>query len=97
MAKEIIWSPRAANNLEEICDYIARDSEYYAALFAKGMIKIVESIPEFPYAGRIVPEYQNKSLREKLYKHYRIVYRIKENVIEIAAICSDTQLLKNIL
>ena len=56
MAKKIIWSPRAADNLEEICNYIDRDSEYYATLVAKRIIEIVESIPRFPYSGRIVPE-----------------------------------------
>ena len=32
MAYKIRWSPRAASNFEDICDYIAEDSEYYAAL-----------------------------------------------------------------
>jgi len=27
MAKEIIWSPRAAGNLEDICGYIAKNSK----------------------------------------------------------------------
>jgi len=65
MAKKIIWSPRSANNLEEICDYIARDSEYYAALVAKRIFEIVETIPEFPELGRVVPEYQNVAIRER--------------------------------
>ena len=29
MALKIKWSPRAASNLEEICEYIAKDSESY--------------------------------------------------------------------
>ena len=29
MAYKIRWSPRAASNFEDICDYIAEDSEYY--------------------------------------------------------------------
>ncbi len=35
MAQQIRWSPRAILNLEEICNHIASDSEYYASLFAK--------------------------------------------------------------
>ena len=54
MAYEIRWSPRAADNLEDICDYIATDSEYYAALFAKKVNSVIKSIPQFPKAGRIV-------------------------------------------
>lgn len=93
MAKKIIWAPRAADDLEEICNFIARDSEYYASLVAKRIIAIVESIPKFPYSGRVVSEYQNENLREKFYKHYRIIYRIKADAIEIAAIYHGARLL----
>jgi toxin ParE1/3/4 len=67
MALKIKWSPRAASNLEEICNYIAKDSEYYSILFAKKIINIVKAIPQFPKSGRIVPEYKDDSLREKIY------------------------------
>jgi plasmid stabilization system protein ParE len=87
MAYNIRWSPRAASHFEEICDYIARDSKYYAALFAKKVLSIVKSVPQFPKSVRVVPEYNDENLREKLYENYRIVYRIKEEVIEIVAIC----------
>ncbi|MBF0329665.1 MAG: type II toxin-antitoxin system RelE/ParE family toxin [Nitrospirae bacterium] len=55
---KIICSPRAVAGLESICDYIAKDSEYYATLFAKRIGSIVNNLPQFPKAGRIVPEYQ---------------------------------------
>jgi len=56
VALKIIWSPQAASNLEEICDYIAMDSEYYAVLFAERVIKIIKSIPGSPRLGRMVSE-----------------------------------------
>lgn len=95
MAYKIIWSPRAASNLEDICEYIARDSKYYAALFAKRIIAIVKNIPEFPKSGRIVPEYNNENLREKIYKNYRIIYRVKRDLFEIVAICHSAKSLDN--
>ena len=97
MAHHIKWSPRAASHFEGICDYIAKDSKYYSALFAKKIISIVKAIPRFPKAGRIVPEYNDENLREKIYENYRIVYRIKVEVIEIVAICHGSRLLENIL
>jgi plasmid stabilization system protein ParE len=45
MAYQIRWSPRAAANFEEICDYIAKDSQYYAALFAKRVNALIKAIP----------------------------------------------------
>ena len=96
MAYEIRWSPRAADNLEDVCDYIAKDSEYYAALFAKKVNSVIKSIPQFPKAGRIVPEYRDDNLREKIYENYRIVYRLKGEVVEIVAICHGAKLLDNV-
>jgi toxin ParE1/3/4 len=95
MAYRVKWSPKAASHLEGICDYIAKDSQYYAVLFAKKVVAIVKSLPQFPKAGRIVPEYNDENLREKIYGNYRIVYRIKEEVIEIVVICHGSRLLGN--
>jgi len=97
VALKVIWSPQAAIHLEEICDYISKDSEYYAALFAKRVIKIIKSIPGSPRLGRVVPEYNDENLRERIYGNYRIIYRIKQETIEIAAICHGSRLLENVL
>ena len=97
MAYRIKWSPKAASHFEGICDYIAKDSKYYSVLFAKKVVVIVKSLPQFPKAGRIVPEYNDENLREKIYGNYRIVYRIKEEIIEIVAICHGARQLENIL
>lgn len=85
MAEEIRWAPRAVRQFEEICEYIARDSEHYAAFFAERINAIVKNILPFPESGRIVPEYKNKNLREKIYQNYRVVYRLKSSVVEIVA------------
>lgn len=86
MAKKIRWSPKAADSFEEICNFIAKDSEYYTSIFANKINEIIKNIPLFPKAGRIVPEYQDENLREKIFQNYRIVYRIKGDFIEIVVI-----------
>jgi toxin ParE1/3/4 len=96
MAYKIRWAPRAAFNLEEICNYISRDSEYYARLFAKKIISIVKNIPQFPKSWRIVPEYRDDNLREIIYQNYRIVYRLKDDIVEIVAICHGAKPLEGI-
>jgi toxin ParE1/3/4 len=95
MAK-IIWSPRAANDLEEICNFIARDSDHYARQFAQKVLEIVQIIPDFPKSGRIVPEYQRESLREKIFLNYRIVYRTRNSTIEIVAISHGARILEGV-
>lgn len=97
MARRLIWSPRAASHLEDICEYIAEDSHVYARIFAQKVVGIVKSIRAFPQTGRIVPEYGDPNLREKLFGDYRIVYRVKTDAIEIAAVCHGARLLSNVL
>ena len=93
----IRWAPRAASHLEQICEYISRDSETYARIFAKKVLSMVEYIASFPKIGRVVPEYNDPNLRERIYGNYRIVYRLKDDVIEIAAISHGAQLLEKVL
>ena len=90
---KVNWSPRAASDIEEICNYIANDSEHYARIFAQRVIAIVEKIPDFPNSGRIVPEYQKENLHERIFQNYRIVYRIKPDIIEIVAVVHSARLL----
>jgi plasmid stabilization system protein ParE len=93
MDYQIVWAPRAAENLEHNCNYIAHGSEYYAALVAKRILETVESISAMPFMGRVVPEFDDENIRERIYKHYRIIYRIAGHTIEIAAIQHGAQLL----
>jgi plasmid stabilization system protein ParE len=83
---QLRWSLRAAQDLEDICDYIARDSETYARLFAQKIIAFIETIPDAPLAGTVVPEYQRVDLRERIFRNYRIVYRTRECSVEIVSI-----------
>lgn len=42
MAAKVIWSPRAVTDLEDTCNYIARDSQRYASVFASTILTLVK-------------------------------------------------------
>ena len=94
MAAKIIWAPHAVRNLEEICSFIALDSEKYASVFAQRIIAAVEDLADFPEIGRIVPEYHIPEIREKILGNYRVVYKIKHETIEIVTIVHGASLMK---
>lgn len=94
MAQKLRWHLEAVNDLEAICGYIAKDSLNYAILFGERIFSIAERISRFPLSGRIVPEYKQKDIREIIYGNYRIVYRIKADIIEIAAITHAARIMK---
>ncbi len=82
----LIWSPEAIRDLDNICEYIARNSEHYARAFAEHVTALAESIPDQPLLGAVVPEYDREDLRERLYQNYRIVYRLRGEDVEIVTI-----------
>jgi toxin ParE1/3/4 len=90
----IEWSPRAREDLRQICDFIARDSEYYARSFVRRAVETFERCGEFPEAGSIVPEFDDPKLRERLVYRYRLIYRsVSESHVEVVAIIHGTRLM----
>jgi plasmid stabilization system protein ParE len=60
MAYRIRWSPRAADDLEAIAEYISHDSPAYAKSVVKTIVEITRKFSQFPLAGRIVPEFNDE-------------------------------------
>ncbi|MCY9667494.1 type II toxin-antitoxin system RelE/ParE family toxin [Paenibacillus alginolyticus] len=83
---QLIWSPRSLADLEIIYEYIQQDSIDNARKFINELIEEVITIPEFPLAGRVVPEFKDQKTREKIYKNYRMIYRIQAQDVELITI-----------
>jgi plasmid stabilization system protein ParE len=94
MAYEVVWSPRAVEDVEAIALYIAADSTSYAAAVVRKIVDTTRSLRRFPFAGRIVPEFGEENIREKLVYSYRIIYRIQDETITIAAVIHGKRLLE---
>jgi toxin ParE1/3/4 len=74
--------------------YISADSTAYAATVVKKIVNVVRSLSSFPYSGREVPEFGDENIREKFAYSYRIIYRIKDQTITVAAVIHGKQLLE---
>ena len=73
---KLIWTHGAVQDLTEIRDFIARDSEHYALAFVENALEVIEKLVDFPLMGRMVPEVRQENLRELIYGNYRIIYKI---------------------
>jgi toxin ParE1/3/4 len=82
----IEWTEPALLDLENIRNYIGRDSEYYATRFVEQIIEAVDSLGKFPKMGRNVPEAEEDNIRELLFLSYRIMYRVERERILILTI-----------
>ena len=69
------WTPQAADDLDAIYDFIARDSTHYAKLIVEDILSTIDKLEQFPLMGRAVPEISRADLREVIKPPYRIVYR----------------------
>jgi toxin ParE1/3/4 len=91
----ILWTREALEQLIEIEDFIANDSLERVVKFVDEIIKHAEaSLPNNTHIGRIVPEISNPFIRELIFKEYRIVYRVRENVIEILTVFEGHRLFR---
>jgi toxin ParE1/3/4 len=83
---KIFWTNPAIEDLRNLHAYIAKDSEVYANNFVERIILAVEKLANFPRLGRVVPEADKQTIRELLYRNYRIIYRINGELIEIITV-----------
>jgi len=91
---EIKWTDNALKELDNIANFISKDSPKYAQILVKQIYEMISHLEQFPKFGRKVPEYNDPNLREILYKNYRIIYLIKQKHIEIISIIHGSQSLK---
>ena len=75
--KEIVWSPQAKNDLQEIYDHIAADSFDSAELMINHIIERVGILTDQPFSGRKVPEINQNDIREVFKGNYRIIYSLE--------------------
>lgn len=83
---KIIWSDLALEDLRSIYEYISIDSAFYAGRHIDRLIERTDQLIEFPNSGRIVPEFNNESLRELIEGNYRVVYRVSTGTVEIVRV-----------
>ena len=82
----ILWTEPSLDDLTAIRDYIAKDSDTYAASFIESIMSTVEQLSEFPRLGRVVPEANAPDIRELLFRSYRIIYRVLPDAIHVLAV-----------
>jgi len=90
----LVWAPQAIEDVEAIQAYVARDSPHYADLVVERIVAAVARLENYPLSGRVVPEVADQSLREVIHASYRIVYRLRPDVVEILTVFHGARLLR---
>ena len=95
MAQGVIWTQSAADDLEQMADYIAKDSPYYASTFVQTVLDLSRSLDRFPRRGRITPEFGDPEIRELLIGNYRLIYKVGETDISILGLVHGARNLRD--
>jgi toxin ParE1/3/4 len=92
---KIVWTEISIKDLKEIFDYIAEDSIRYATITVNKIYHRAQDIIDNPLSGKIVPEINEKKIRELIEGNYRIIYIIKtESQADVLRIYHSARLLK---
>ena len=65
---EVKWTARSIKDINEIAEYISKDSFFYASGVVARIFSQEESLKNNIQFGRIVPEFDNKIIREVISK-----------------------------
>ena len=90
----IAWAPQAIEDVEAIRAYVARDSRHSADLLVERLVPAVARLEANPLSGRVVPEVGDEALREVIHGNYRIVYRLRFDLVEIVTVFHSARLFR---
>ena len=91
---KVIWTESALSDLNDIGEYISKDSVRYAELTVSNLFESSEILETHPKAGKKVPELNNDAFRELIRGSYRIIYNIIDEFrIDILTVHRSSRLL----
>jgi addiction module RelE/StbE family toxin len=93
MAHQVVWLGAAADDLDEIAAYIAADSSRYAGIVTEKILAAARELADFPNMGAIVSEWNDESYRQRIVYSYRLIYRIKQDQVEVLTVIHGARLL----
>ena len=86
MARKIVWSDPAVEDLEAAVEFIAKDSQAYATNLAQFALDAAESLAQFPNRGHRVPDPKLPRFRELIIGSYRLIYLVETKRVLIVAL-----------
>ena len=93
---EVVWTNNALADLNDIGEYIAKDSLKYAEITVSTLFESVDILELNPYSGVVVPEFNKDTIRQIIRGNYRVVYSIvNEDRIEVLTVHHCARLISN--
>jgi plasmid stabilization system protein ParE len=85
------WTEHAVIQLAALAEFISLDSPVYAEQVIDRVVARLEQARRHPGSGRMVPEFGRADVRELVEPPYRLVYRVREDAVEVLSILHGRQ------
>lgn len=90
---QVVWTYRARGRLRDLYERIAKDQPVNADRFMERLFERGDSLAEYAFRGRMVPEYDNPSIREVFEGEYRLIYQMQDSTVAILTVRNFAELL----
>ncbi len=81
--REVIWTQRARDALDEAAAYVAQDSLETALDLIERALDAAESLGTLSERGRLVPELDDFTVREIFVYNYRLLYHVAASRVTV--------------
>lgn len=82
----VFWTPAARDCLEEIVGFVAAKSPDGGARVLEEVLDAASKLDLLPDRGRVVPEFEDDSIREVFVFKYRLIYQVSSQQVRILAV-----------
>jgi plasmid stabilization system protein ParE len=97
MAYQVIWAPAAEADIEEIGGYLERVTSTFVATSVITKIRAAAlKYCDFPFAARMIPEFQDPTKRETFVYEWRVMCRVEDDHIRVLRVVHGRRLLRNV-
>jgi toxin ParE1/3/4 len=97
VARPVVWSDPAVDDLEAAVTFIAEDSAAYARSLAQLAVDAAASLERFPNRGHRLSDPQLARFRELILGSYRLVYLVEKERVLIVAVLHGHRALRRAL
>ncbi|MBV9757182.1 MAG: type II toxin-antitoxin system RelE/ParE family toxin [Alphaproteobacteria bacterium] len=82
----VVFSDKAKADLRDIALFIARDSKVRALSFVRELRAKALDLGKMPGAFALVPRFERRGIRRRVYRRYLILYRVEESRVVVLRI-----------
>jgi addiction module RelE/StbE family toxin len=94
---KVVFAPDAQADLLDILEFIARENPRMAGRFVRELRDAAIAIAEHPRAWPLIPRYEAKGYRRRIYRGYLLIYEVSGAEVRVLRVLNGAQDYERIL